>query len=164
LHLHFASEANASFRRTSQESHISARVEACCLALLISSEVGLSKQPQSMAFEEKVFKLDRRIRYCGVLDEMGRETSGGMRPGVKSLEPEDEAERVNLQVALTRGMGESARSYFGMTDYVIIHRERLMLIALPRPDRKTVLVGAEPDFPLNLLKTLIEIVASNYPT
>lgn len=77
---------------------------------------------------------------------MGRETSGGMRPGVESLEPEDEAERVNLQVALTRGMAESAQSYFGVTNYVIIHREKLMLIALPSRTGRRFLSGQSPIF------------------
>lgn len=115
-----------------------------------------------MTLEQKVFRLDRRIRYCGVLDELGREASGGMRPGVRSLEPEDEAEKVNLQVALTRGLAESAQSYFGMTDYVIIHRERLMLVAMPKSDHRTILVGAEPDFPLGKVKALVRLVEREY--
>jgi hypothetical protein len=117
-----------------------------------------------MALEAEVFKMDRRIRYCGILDVMGRTISGGMRPGVKSLEPENEAERVDLQMALTRGMSESASSYLGATNYVIIQRERLMLIALPRSDHRTVLVGAEPDFPLDRLEALRKVVDQNYPT
>jgi hypothetical protein len=115
-----------------------------------------------MTLEEKVFRLDRRIRYCGILDEMGRESSGGMRPGVRSLEPEDEAEKVNLQVALTRGLAESAQSYFGATDYVIIHREKLMLIAMPRSDHRTILVGAEPSFPLHKVETLRSLIEKEY--
>ena len=107
--------------------------------------------------------MDSRIRYCGILDQMGRTVSGGMRPGVKSLEPENEAERVDLQIAVTRGMSESATSYLGAPDYVVIHRERLMLIALPRPDHMTVLVGAEPDFPLDRLEALRKVVDQNYP-
>jgi hypothetical protein len=68
---------------------------------------------------------------------MGTLISGGMRPGAKSLEPNTEAQRVDLQVVVTRGMTELAQSYLGRTDYVIIHREKLMLIVLPRRDGKT---------------------------
>ena len=86
-----------------------------------------------------------------------------MRPGVKSLEPDEEAERVDLQVVLTRSMSESAQPYLGRTNYVIIHRENLMLAAMPMPDKKTVLVSTEPSFPLSKMKTLLRIVNQNYP-
>jgi hypothetical protein len=102
----------------------------------------------------RVFDLDRRIRYCAILDEMGRTVSGGMRPGLPSLEPEDEAQKVDLQVAVIRGMTEAGRGYLGGTDYVIIHREKLMLVAIPI-DRKTVLISAQPDFPIERVKELI---------
>jgi len=105
----------------------------------------------------KIFRFDRRIRYFGILDEMGRITAGGMRPGLASLEPEDAAEKVDLQMAVTRGMTEAATKYFGRTNYIIIHREKLMLIALPRSDRHTGLISAEPDFPLEKLGELMKI-------
>jgi hypothetical protein len=104
---------------------------------------------------EKVFGLDKRIRYCAVLDEMGRTVTGGMRPGLESLEPEDEAQKVDLQVAVIRGMTEMGRGYLGGTNYVIIHREKLMLVAIPI-NRKTVLISAQPDFPIERVKELIE--------
>jgi len=93
---------------------------------------------------------------------MGRTTAGGMRPGIKSLEPDDEAERVDMQVAVTRGMAEAAHKYLGRTNYIIIHRENLMLIALPRNNRRTVLISAEPDFPLERLPDLTRIVDDLY--
>jgi len=118
---------------------------------------------QATSLSERVFKLDRRIRFCGTLDERGKVISGGMRPGVKSLEPNDEAERVDLQMVLTRSMSESAQPYLGKANYVIIHRENLMLAAMPRKDRKTVLVSAEPGFPLTKMKALLRVVDKNYP-
>ena len=110
----------------------------------------------------KIFDFDRGIRYCGILDEMGRTASGGMRPGLKSLEPEDAAEKVDIQMAVTRGMTEAASKYLGRANYIIIHRERLMLIALPRKDKRTVLISAEPDFPLEKLRDLIKVVDEGY--
>ena len=117
---------------------------------------------QGTNLEEKVFRMDKRIRFCGVLDERGKVMSGGMRPGVESLEPDEEAERVDLQVVLTRSMSESAQPYLGRTNYVIIHRESVMLVAMPRQDRKTILVSTEPSFPLAKVKTLLGIVNKNY--
>ena len=112
--------------------------------------------------QTKVFDFDRRIRYFGILDEMGRTATGGMRPGVKSLEPDQEAEMVDLQIAVTRGMAEAGSKYLGRTNYIIIHRERLMLIALPKKDRRTVLITAEPKFALDRLRDLIKIIDEGY--
>jgi len=112
--------------------------------------------------QRKVFDFDRRIRYFGILDEMGRTATDGMRPGVKSLEPDQEAEMVDLQVAVTRGMTEAGSKYLGRTDYIVIHREHLMLIALPRKDKRTVLISAEPDFSLDRLRELTKIVDEGY--
>jgi len=36
-----------------------------------------------------------------------------MRPGLLSLEPDEEAGKVDLQMALIRGMTEGAKSYLG---------------------------------------------------
>jgi hypothetical protein len=116
-----------------------------------------------MNLQEAVFGVDKRIRYVGVLDEMGREIAGGMRPGVPSVEPKDEADKTNLQVALTRGMAQHSMQFLGKPNYIIIHREKLMLVAVPMDDGKTVLVSSEPDFPLERVKSLIEVAGKYYP-
>jgi hypothetical protein len=107
---------------------------------------------------KEVLAFDARIRYCAVLDAMGRTVEGGMRPGLLSLEPEEEADKVDLQIALIRGMTEGARGYLGGVDYVIIGREKLMLIAVPVSSGRTVLVSAEPDFPLERTKAFLELI------
>ena len=107
-----------------------------------------------------MFGFDSRIRYVAVLDAFGRTVEGGMRPGLNSLEPKEEADKVDVQVALIRGMTEGASEYLGSTNYVILHREKLMLMAFPRKGGKTVLITAEPDFPLERVPTLIEMVES----
>lgn len=111
---------------------------------------------------QRVFDFDARIRYCAVLDEMGRTITGGMRPGLPSLEPKDEAERVDIQMVVTRGMSDAADSYLGKTDYVVVHRDKLMFIALPRSGGKTVLISAEPDLPIERLKELKKVVDECY--
>ena len=112
--------------------------------------------------QTKVFDFDPRIRYFAILDTMGRIASGGMRPGVKSLEPDKQAEMVDLQIAVTRGMTEAGSRYLGRADYIIIHRENLMLIALPQKDKRTVLITAEPDFGLDRLRDLAKLIDAGY--
>ena len=109
---------------------------------------------RKMALEEQAFRLDPRIRYCSILDGMGRVVSGGMRPGVKSLNSEAEEKKLVLQMTVTSRMAESAQLSLGKADLVIIRRKRVMLIAIPRRAGGTVLVAAEPDFPLRRVDLL----------
>lgn len=115
-----------------------------------------------MDLYQKVFSFDKRIRYCATLDELGGVVSGGMRPGLKSLEPNGEAKKVDLQVVVARGMNETTQEFLGKTDYLIVHREKMILFAFPRDDKKTVLVTAEPGFPPQKAKELLRLVDKYY--
>ncbi len=61
------------------------------------------QRDQFLALQENVFAFDSRIRFCALLDTAGRIAAGGMRPGLKSLEPGEEAERIDVQMALSGG-------------------------------------------------------------
>ena len=117
-----------------------------------------------MTLQEKVFAFDGRIRFCGVLDGMGRLATGGMRPGLESLEPDEEAERIDVQMAVSGSMLQSASPYLGKTNFIVAHRDRMMLIAFPKEKGATVLVTAEPDLPLEEVKSLRKVVDENYPS
>ena len=108
-----------------------------------------------------MFGFDARIRYVAILNALGKTVEGGMRPGLSSLEPQDEAERVDMQVALIRGMMEGASTYLGETTYVIVHRRKIMLMVFPTKGGRTVLITTEPDFPLERLPAVIEMVGSS---
>jgi hypothetical protein len=110
----------------------------------------------------KVFALDRRIRYCAILDKTGIIIFGGMRPGRRSFEPEEEARKVDGQMAVIRGMTEGSVQYFGKTRFFIINREKLMLVAIPQGDGNTIEISTQPDFPLEGVKALIKTVRISY--
>lgn len=87
-----------------------------------------------------------------------------MRPGLNSLEPDEEAERIDIQMALSGSMMRTATQYMGKTNFIIAHREKMMLIAFPKEEGATVLVTAEPDFPLEEIKSLRKVVDESYPS
>lgn len=115
-----------------------------------------------MTLQEKVFAFDGRIRFCGVLDNMGRIASGGMRPGLDSLEPDEEAQRIDVQMAVSGSMMQTASPYLGKTNFIITHRDKMILIAFPKEKGATVLVTAEPDLPLEKVKSLLIVIDENY--
>ena len=110
--------------------------------------------------EELLFGFDERIRYVAILDQMGRTISGGMRPGLDSLEPKEEADKVDVQMALVSGMMKGGVVHLGKTNYVIIHREKLMLVAVPGNNDQTALISMKPDFPIERIPAIIDMVGS----
>jgi len=112
------------------------------------------------AVEERIFRLDPRIRYCSILDGMGAVVSGGMRPGVKSLNSDAEEKKLVFQITVTSRMAETARLSLGKADLIIIRRKKVMLISIPTRSGGTVLVATEPDFPLRKVEVLGKVIHS----
>jgi hypothetical protein len=120
----------------------------------------LEPKPLRSGLEELLFGFDERIRYVAILDQMGRTISGGMRPGLDSLEPKEEADKVDVQMALVSGMMKGGVVHLGKTNYVIIHREKLMLVAVPGNNDQTALISMKPDFPIERIPAIIDMVGS----
>ena len=47
---------------------------------------------------KKILELDPKIRFAGMISEMGRLVTGGMRPGLLSLEESKDNEMIFLQL------------------------------------------------------------------
>jgi hypothetical protein len=105
-----------------------------------------------------IFQSDPRIRYCAVIDEEGREIAGGMRPGIESLEPEPETSRLRVQSVIGEAMAGTWDRLHGKADYVIVHRAKITVILFILSGSKSVLISAEPDFPLVRFPELAKIV------
>lgn len=112
---------------------------------------------------EKVFALDRRIRYCTVLNHAGKTVAGGMRPGVKSLEPVEEYDRVGFQMSTIQGIHDTTEQYFGKADYTIIHRKKVMMLILQMDPDQIVNVTLEPNYPLSRVEGLIKRIRRRLP-
>jgi hypothetical protein len=105
-----------------------------------------------------LFESDKRIRYCAIIGEKGREVVGGMRPGVKPLESELENSRLRIQTLIGMAMNRNWNGLLGDADYVIAHRSRVMLIIFPLSGINSLLVSAEPDYPLEQFGQILDIV------
>jgi hypothetical protein len=115
-----------------------------------------------------IWKLDRRIRYAGILDKDGRLLAGGMRRGIRPLEPQSEELRLMIQIVTESNAWASWDDYFGKTLYAVIHRELVTFFIIPY-DGHLLVVTTEPDFPMEGVQKLREVVsahslhASSYP-
>lgn len=110
------------------------------------------------AIVAKVFRSDRRIRYCAVIDEKSREIAGGMRPGIESLESESESPRLRVQSVIARAMAETWDNFHGKADYMIVHRGKITVFAYFLSDHRLVLVSTEPDYSLQRFQALAELI------
>lgn len=115
---------------------------------------------QPKAFENlctALFKLDREIRYAAVLDKNGRVLAGGMRKGVRALEPKEEELRLMAHIVSESSTRETWDKYFGKTLYTIIKRGMVVLMVFPY-DKRLVFVTAEPTFPLQKIPDIRDIL------
>ncbi len=104
-----------------------------------------------------IFKFDRTVRYVSVLDRNGRIIAGGMRKGVKSLEPKEEALRLMAHIVNESSTRETWDRYFGKTIYTIVRRENVTLMVFPNKNR-LVFLTMEPDFSLEKISDIREIL------
>jgi len=105
-----------------------------------------------------VFKLDRNIRYVSVLDRNGRVLAGGMRRGLRSLEPKSEELRLMAHIISESNSWETWDTYFGKTIYGVIKRENVTLMVFPYKNRR-IFVTSEPAFPTERISEIKDLIA-----
>jgi len=109
---------------------------------------------------EVLFESDKRIRYSAIIGEKGEELVGGMRHGIKSLERERESSRLRIQTLIGMAMNRNWDDLLGNADYIIVHRSKVMLFLFPLSGMKSLLVSAEPDYPLEEVRRIADIARS----
>ena len=106
-----------------------------------------------------IFESDKRIRYCAVIGEKGEELVGGIRPGIKSLEPGIGSAKLRMQSLIGLGMTQSWNKLHGDADYMIAHRDRVMFFIFPLSSIRLLLASVEPDYPLSEFPKVLDIVS-----
>jgi hypothetical protein len=109
--------------------------------------VGVRAAPQSVSGPESLLHFDPHIRCIYVVGLDGKAISSASREGLVSLEPEGEMSSILSRTAIGMGMGSTMDKYHGKFRAVVAVRERVSIILFPLFDR-TVLISADPDFPL----------------
>lgn len=88
-------------------------------------------------FEElcdRIFAADEDIRFAGVIDRMGALVAGGMRKGIKPLEPRENRRRLYLEFALRNAMRSDFDEEYGKTVYTMSEREKVKIASFPYGD------------------------------
>jgi len=110
----------------------------------------------------QVFKLDRRVRYAGVLDATGRLIAGGMRKGITSLEPARENLRLMANLTMQISTDKTWDRYFGGMWYTFVKREKVNVLTFYLGGKNVMMISTESVFDLDDVDLLRDTVMTMY--
>lgn len=83
---------------------------------------------------DRIFASDRNIRFAGIIDKMGTLVAGGMRKGIKPLEPREDRRKLYIEYALRNAMRSEFDQEYGKTIYAMSEREKIKIATFPYGD------------------------------
>ena len=72
-----------------------------------------------------------KIRFCGVINVMGKLVAGGFPDGIKPLNNEEERQMWYMQSALEMSMKKEFDNNLGDVNYTVTYRDNVTLINMP---------------------------------
>jgi hypothetical protein len=93
---------------------------------------------------ERVFALNKDIRYAGVIDSTGTLVAGGMRKGTDSIVSETDEELFLTHTALRKSMRDRFDESMGGARFAYVEREKVSILTFYMGDRM-LLVTLEPN-------------------
>jgi len=103
-----------------------------------------------------LMKFDKLIRFAALVDENGMILEGGMREGVKPIEPLEKTPQLIAKLVSVQ-KAEDLAEFFDKPEYSILVHEEVVAIIF-RLGRKLVLVTADRKFTLSKVTKLRELV------
>jgi hypothetical protein len=83
---------------------------------------------------EFILGIDDKIRFVGIIDDLGRLVYGGMRPGIMSLESETESIKIYMEFALISKLHTDFDSKLGEVLYSLTVRKKIKMLSFPVTD------------------------------
>lgn len=90
---------------------------------------------------EKIFRLDRRIRYAQIISSDGQVLAGGMRPGLESLDPPEARVARIQQFREKRELEDSWTKQYGRYSYSMIVFDKIKLFVFPLDEDSSLYVS-----------------------
>ena len=81
-----------------------------------------------------IFEIDEKIRFVGMIDQMGKLIVGDMKKGTTSLEKNDGSIRLYLGYAINNILRRDFDNVFGKVLYTFSEREKIKLLTIPIED------------------------------
>ena len=81
-----------------------------------------------------IFEIDEKIRFVGMIDQMGKLIVGDMKKGTASLEKNEGSIRLYLGYAINNILRRDFDNVFGKVLYTFSEREKIKLLTIPIED------------------------------
>lgn len=81
-----------------------------------------------------IFEINEKIRFVGIIDQMGKLITGNMKEGLRSLDRDDGSIRLYLGYAINNVLRRDFDNVFGRVLYTFSERERIKLLTIPIAD------------------------------
>ncbi|HET6726965.1 MAG TPA: hypothetical protein VFH19_02940 [Nitrososphaeraceae archaeon] len=78
-----------------------------------------------------IFEVDEKMRFVGIIDQMGKLVVGDMKKGLPSLERDDGSIRLYLGYAINNILRRDFDNVFGKVLYTFSEREIIKLLTVP---------------------------------
>jgi hypothetical protein len=92
---------------------------------------------------QKVLELPK-VRFVGVLNQMGKKIAGGFKEGITSFLPDKDNQRMYVQLMLEYMMRKDFDKQLGEIDYIVSRRSNLTMISIPTKEY-LVLISCQRD-------------------
>ncbi|MDW8063598.1 MAG: hypothetical protein RMI43_05460 [Candidatus Caldarchaeum sp.] len=92
----------------------------------------------------EIFNINPAIRYAEFFDRRCKSLAGGMRPGVKSLEPPKTAAKVDVETAKYAILLLKQRKYYGDFGFMYVNTDKVNVLVVPYKSGVLVLTTNPP--------------------
>ena len=86
---------------------------------------------QSTNICNKIFAVDKNVRFVGIVNREGEVIEGGFRKGIEPLLDQNEEQDMYLQSISNITFFQSFSEKFGPVDYLLIKQKKITMITIP---------------------------------
>lgn len=84
-----------------------------------------------------------KIRFCGVINSLGRIVTGGFKDGIQPIDNESLRQMLFIQSTLELSMKGEFDDALGVVNYVITYRDNVAIITIPMLQNALLLLSVE---------------------
>jgi hypothetical protein len=103
-----------------------------------------------------------KVRFCGVINPLGRLVTGSFRDGIKPLDNEDQRQMMYIQSYLEMSMKREFDDTLGNVNFITTYRDNVALITIPMRQNYLLLMSVERNAEIEqIVKNTINIFENN---
>ena len=105
-----------------------------------------------------IFEINEKIRFVGIIDQMGKLIAGDMKKGLQSLERDDGSIMLYLGYAINNILRRDFDNVFGKVLYTFSEREKIKLLTIPIDDNLLLVSMDKSSDDVELIKKILDVV------